>query len=139
MESAAAPDTRELVKGFVLAFVKGRLLSVLSVNGGLVDCHVSLDRKLSKLSLQRPGRENAQKRSLPLEAISEICKGRQVGDLVDLPVDDLCVTLIMSEEQAVGFRFNDFQERDAFALCLSTFVEGRRKVVNRKRDIRHGK
>ncbi|OLQ08047.1 hypothetical protein AK812_SmicGene8498 [Symbiodinium microadriaticum] len=37
---------------------------------------------------------------------------------VDTPLDELCVTLILSSQDAVTFRFEDVEERDTFAACL---------------------
>lgn len=131
-ESTAAsrtPDVgkaQHVVKSFVRSFVKGKTVSVLTVNGGTRECIASLDRKLTTLSLQQSGKKDAKKRGVPLHGISEIRCGEEAGEDIDLPLDENCVTLLLEDGSAVGFRFADIEERDTFALCLSMFVDGRR-------------
>lgn len=50
---ARAAQAQHLVKSFVRAHVKGRAVSVLAMNGGLAECLLFLDRKLSALTLAR--------------------------------------------------------------------------------------
>mmetsp|Transcript_97095 Transcript_97095/g.274450 ORF Transcript_97095/g.274450 Transcript_97095/m.274450 type:complete len:295 (+) Transcript_97095:114-998(+) len=140
--ATAVPDIGQAqlaVKNFVRTYVKGRDMSVLSLNGGIAMCHASLDRKLSTLSLQRCGKKDAKKRGIPLEDINEICIGEEAGDDVELAVDGMCVTLLLQDGQAVGFRFDDIEERDTFALCLSMFVDARRSEAEAEAERKKGK
>lgn len=134
--ASTTPDVgkaQHVVKDFVRSFVKGRTVSVLTVNGGTTECIASLDRKLTTLSLQRSGKKDAKKRGVPLHDISEVCLGQEAGDEIDLPLDENCVTLLLEDGNAVGFRFQDVEERDTFALCLSMFIDGRRGEVERRK------
>lgn len=137
-ESTAASSTpdvgqaQQVVKKFVRNFVKGQLVNVLAVNGGIAECVVSLDRKLTTLSLQRSGKKDSKKRPVKLEDICEICVGEEAED-VELALDERCVTLMLSDGNALGFRFADLEERDTFALCLSMFVDGRRGEMQRRK------
>merc|ERR1712046_186551 len=75
--SAAPPgsqmsDAQAVVKQFVRGMVKGRAIHVLSTSGGKAECIAFLDKKLTMLSLQRAGKEDAKKRAVPLEDIAEI-------------------------------------------------------------------
>eukprot|EP00927_Polykrikos_kofoidii_P012810 TRINITY_DN15554_c0_g1_i1.p1 TRINITY_DN15554_c0_g1~~TRINITY_DN15554_c0_g1_i1.p1 ORF type:complete len:286 (+),score=60.88 TRINITY_DN15554_c0_g1_i1:75-932(+) len=126
-------QAQQVVKNFVKTYVKGHQVSVLNVNGGLATCLASLDRSLTTLSLQRANKKDAKKRGIPLEDIGEVCVGTEGGDDVELPLDELCVTLLLTDGQATCFRFGDIEERDTFALCLSMFIDGRRAEVSRKK------
>mmetsp|Transcript_29395 Transcript_29395/g.83675 ORF Transcript_29395/g.83675 Transcript_29395/m.83675 type:complete len:126 (+) Transcript_29395:613-990(+) len=80
------------------------------------------------------GSQDSKKRTVPLEDIREVLVGEDASDEVDLPVDGQCVTLLLSDGSAVGFRFDDIEERDTFALCISMFVDGRKGEINRRRQ-----
>eukprot|EP00747_Dinoflagellata_sp_TGD_P167648 gnl/TRDRNA2_/TRDRNA2_192397_c0_seq1.p1 gnl/TRDRNA2_/TRDRNA2_192397_c0~~gnl/TRDRNA2_/TRDRNA2_192397_c0_seq1.p1 ORF type:complete len:229 (+),score=41.99 gnl/TRDRNA2_/TRDRNA2_192397_c0_seq1:36-689(+) len=124
---------QQVVKNFVRTIVKGRTLQVLTANGGTSEVLASLDRKLTTLSISKAGKKDAKKRNIALESIAEIIVGDEVGDSdLALPVDEMCVTLMLEDEQALSFRFEDHEGRDTFALCLSMFVDGRRNEVERK-------
>lgn len=123
-------QAKQAVKSFVRAYVKGREVCAVSVNGGVASCWLSLDRKLTTLTLQK-NKKDTKKRAILLEDIVEICVGEELED-VELPLDDLCVTLLLGNDQAIGFRFGGVEERDNFALCMSMFVDGRRSEVARR-------
>lgn len=134
--ASATPDVgkaQHVVKNFVRNLVKGRTITVLTVNGSTTQCIASLDRKLTTLSLQRSCKKDAKKRGVPLSDITEVCIGEEAGDEIELPLDEFCVTLLLEDGNAVGFKFEDIEERDTFALCLSMFVDGRRGEVERKK------
>lgn len=134
--ASATPDigkAQHVVKNFVRSFVKGRTVAVLTINGGTTECIASLDRKLTTLSLQRSAKKDAKKRGVPLQEVNEVCIGEEAGDEIDLPLDENCVTLLLEDGNAVGFRFEDIEERDTFALCLSMFIDGRRGEVERRK------
>eukprot|EP00928_Gymnodinium_smaydae_P064361 TRINITY_DN47708_c0_g1_i1.p1 TRINITY_DN47708_c0_g1~~TRINITY_DN47708_c0_g1_i1.p1 ORF type:complete len:367 (+),score=101.39 TRINITY_DN47708_c0_g1_i1:73-1173(+) len=132
--SASLPvvgSAQQVVKDFVRTYVKGRNVAVVSVKGGSASCFLSLDRKLTTLSLQRSTKKDAKKRNIGFGEVSEIVVGAEVVD-VELPLDELCVTLLLGDGQAVAFRFDDIEERDTFALCLSMFVDGYSKGGRKK-------
>lgn len=134
--ASTTPDVnqaQQVVKHFVKSIVKGQPVSVLAVTGGVAECVVSLDRKLTTLSLQRAGRKDAKKRAVPLEDICEICVGEDAGEEVELPLDEHCVTLMLEDGNALGFQFDDLESRDTFALCLSMFVDGRRSEKEKQK------
>merc|ERR1712034_145327 len=116
-------DTQEALRIFVKSFVKGR---TLSVQGGLTDCLVTLDRRVTKLSLQRAGKPDAKKRGILLEEIAEVYAGNEVEQDfdVELPgMDDLTATLLLDSGQAVGFHFEDITDRESFRQCLAVLAE----------------
>jgi len=127
---AGGGDAKAVVKQFVKSYVKGQQVAILSTNGGITKCIATLDRKLTTLSIQRPG--GSKKRHIPLEAIEEIAIGTEAEDEVDLPLDDNCVTLLLEDGQGVGVSFCNVEERDTFALCISMFVNSRRGEKSRK-------
>lgn len=133
--ASTAPDmgkAQAVVKAFVRTYVKGQKISVLTVSGDTTECIATLDRRLTTLSLQRSAKKDAKKRGILLADISQVCMGQEAGDEIDLPLDENCVTLLLEDGNAVGFRFEDVEERDTFALCLSMFVDGRRTELERK-------
>lgn len=127
-------QAQAVVKAFVRGLVKGRVVHVLATSGGMAECVCYLDRKLTTLSLQRAGKEDAKKRAVPLEDISEIAVGAESGQEFGLATTDMCITLVLESGQAIGFCFQDDEERDTFALCLSMFVDGRRNEVERRQE-----
>jgi len=133
--ASTAPDmgkAQAVVKTFVRTYVKGQKISVLTVSGDTTECIATLDRRLTTLSLQRSAKKDAKKRGILLAEINQVCMGQEAGDEIDLPLDENCVTLLLEDGNAVGFRFEDVEERDTFALCLSMFVDGRRTELERK-------
>jgi len=133
-EQAQVSDAQVVVKAFVRGLVKGRPMEVLASSGGTATCTVFLDRKLTTLSLARAGKEDAKKRNVPLQEISEITVGEESGLEFGLPTTDLCVTLVLENGQAIAFAFEDEEKRDTFALCLSMFVDGRRTEMARRQE-----
>jgi len=122
-------EAQQVIKDFVHGFVQGRPLMALSMGGLPAECHASLDRKLTTLTIKR----NRSKRGVPLETIAEICVGEEAAGEIPLPVDEQCVALLLEDGTSIGFRFEDIEDRDTFALCLSMFVDGRRSELERKR------
>lgn len=129
---------QRVVADFVKRFVKGEALKVLSVTGVECPCIATLDRKLTSLSIARSAKKDAKKRTIPLADISEICIGEDTTEETDFDLDDGCVTLFMNDGQAVAFRFDDDEQRDTFALCMSMFVDGCRSQ-REKRKSKQGK
>jgi len=117
-------SAKMLVKRFVRKYVKGQQLAILNVNGGMTECMVTLNRKLTLLSIQRPG--GSKQRCIHLQDIEEISVGTEAEDEVDLILDENCVTLLLEDGQGIGFSFGDMEERDIFAFCISIFVNSRR-------------
>lgn len=124
-------QAQTVAKNFVRSLVRGLPVTVLSVTGGTAECIAFLDRGLTTLSLQRAGKLEAKRRIVPLEEISEVVVGEYGGQDFNLSTDTLCVTLVFETGQAVSFRFENDEERDTFALCLSMFVDGRRNELAR--------
>lgn len=123
-----------VVKSFVRNLVKGHVVTLLSVDGGIARCNAFLDRKLTTLSLQRGGARDSKKRAVPLENISEIIVGEDGGAQFNLATDHMSVTLALENGQGIAFSFADDEERDTFALCLTMFVDGRCVEVERHQD-----
>lgn len=134
-EPGQYPDqARVVVKKFVRSYVKGQVLDVLKVGGGVSECLVTLDKAITTLSLQLARSRSGSRREIPLEDLREISLGTGAQqDVEGLALDDRCVTLLQADGQGVAFRFADVERRDAFARCLRLFVEGRRTEVARKR------
>mmetsp|Transcript_21100 Transcript_21100/g.66663 ORF Transcript_21100/g.66663 Transcript_21100/m.66663 type:complete len:298 (-) Transcript_21100:62-955(-) len=125
-------EAQRLVKGFVQEMVRGRNLEMLSSHGGSVECLVTLDRDLTEMIIQRSQSPAAKKRTVPLRNIEHIAVGTEAEEDVELPVDDLCVALLLKEGKVLAFRFGDVEDRDTFALCLGIFVDGNRKKGKRR-------
>jgi len=55
---------------------------------------------------------------------------------VNLLADRLSVSMLMSDSRAFNFQFASIDERDIFAVCLSTFVDVCRERKEEKRRLR---
>lgn len=133
-EGGTQNEAQKLVKAFVKKIVKGRALQVVTPANGCLECLVTLDGSLKSMSIQRGAKKDSKKRVVPLEDVEEIAVGVLERDDIGLPLDDMCVTFILKEGQAIAFQFSDEEERDTFALCLGMFVDGRRKEVEKRRS-----
>mmetsp|Transcript_101192 Transcript_101192/g.179695 ORF Transcript_101192/g.179695 Transcript_101192/m.179695 type:complete len:321 (+) Transcript_101192:104-1066(+) len=129
-------DGQKLVKRFVQKMVKGRELNMLSTTGRSLLCLVTLDREIRNLSIQLAGKKDAKQRFISLKSIEEISVGREVGEDIELPVDELSVTLVLAEGQAIAFQLDDEEERDTFAMCMGMFVDGNRKDAEKRKSKR---
>lgn len=111
-------DAQQIIKQFIRSYVKGRRHTVLAGQNDEEDCLLTLNRKLTVLSLEKG-------RTIPLLEVCQICVGLEQAEEqeVDLPIDDLCVTFLLNDGQDVAFRFADIEERDTFAICLGMFVD----------------
>eukprot|EP00747_Dinoflagellata_sp_TGD_P188433 gnl/TRDRNA2_/TRDRNA2_47415_c0_seq1.p1 gnl/TRDRNA2_/TRDRNA2_47415_c0~~gnl/TRDRNA2_/TRDRNA2_47415_c0_seq1.p1 ORF type:complete len:215 (-),score=35.52 gnl/TRDRNA2_/TRDRNA2_47415_c0_seq1:62-649(-) len=106
---------QHMIRDFVMDFLQGVFLEAVLEDGSLVPCRCVMDSKLSVLVLQV---QNST-RHIDLNSIQEICSGRDLRDLrVTTPLDDLCATLVMADDQCISFKFPDVQAREHFATCM---------------------
>mmetsp|Transcript_79128 Transcript_79128/g.242081 ORF Transcript_79128/g.242081 Transcript_79128/m.242081 type:complete len:195 (-) Transcript_79128:54-638(-) len=106
---------QHMIRDFVMEFLQGVYLDAVLEDGTLVPCKCIMDSKLATLTLQ----VNHITRAIDLTSIQEICSGRELRDLqVTTPLDDLCATLVMQDDQCVSFKFTDVQAREHFATCM---------------------
>lgn len=106
------------MKAFVKGMVKGRDISVLSMDGQLRTCTCSLDRKLRKYSIVI-GRES---RTIPLNKIREVLQGLDPDDIAT-PLDELCCTFVLESGECLTLRFKAVEEREHFAMCLQNILD----------------
>lgn len=107
------------MKAFVKGMVKGRDMSVLSVDGQLRSCTCSFDRKLRNYNILI----SKETRSIPLSRFSEVFQGTEPEDIAT-PLDELCCTCVLENGECLTFRFKDIPERESFAMCLQIIVDG---------------
>lgn len=106
---------QHMIRDFVMEFLQGVYLDAVLEDGSLVPCRCIMDSKLSVLMLQVQN----MTRQIDITSIQEICSGRELRDLrVTTPLDGHCVTLVMSDDQCVSFKFADVQGREHFATCM---------------------
>mmetsp|Transcript_35329 Transcript_35329/g.82522 ORF Transcript_35329/g.82522 Transcript_35329/m.82522 type:complete len:192 (+) Transcript_35329:157-732(+) len=106
---------QHMIRDFVMEFLQGVHLDAVLEDGSLVPCRCIMDSNLSVLVLQ----VYTTTRQINLTSIQEICSGKELRDLrVTTPLDDLCVTLVMSDDQCVSFKFPDVKAREHFATCM---------------------
>lgn len=106
---------QHMIRDFVMEFLQGVYLDAVLEDGSMVPCKCVMDSKLSVLMLQVA----TTTRTIDLRNIQEICSGRELRDLqVTTPLDDLCATLVMADDQCVSFKFADVQAREHFATCM---------------------
>mmetsp|Transcript_40974 Transcript_40974/g.107627 ORF Transcript_40974/g.107627 Transcript_40974/m.107627 type:complete len:215 (+) Transcript_40974:84-728(+) len=106
---------QSMIKDFVKEVLRGVYLDVVLEDGTLMSCRCTMDNKLSTVSLQV--RDSV--RHVCLTNIQEICSGKELRNIrTTTPLDELCVTLVMSNDQCVSFKFKDVQAREHFATCM---------------------
>lgn len=127
-----AARAKLIIRKFVRRMVKGQELAVLSRKGGVATVSATLDRRLTKLTLAR-GHSKIGKRGIALEAVAGIAVGLEALEEVEggaLPgLDELCATLVLEGGECISFRLSDVEERDTFVLCMSMFVDGRKRSL----------
>jgi len=107
------------MKMFVKGMMKGREMSILSVDGQLQLCICSFDRRLRNYKIMI----SKETRSIPLSKFQEVYQGVEPAEIAT-PLDDLCATLVLDNGECLSFRFKDIAERETFAMCLQTIVDG---------------
>jgi len=118
-------EAKRIIKEFVRTMVKGRNLTVVPASGKPRPCFVSMSRKLDTLKI-RAGEKDKQARPIPLTDIEEILvgtdtQGSQACEGLETPLDDLCVTLVLSGGDCITFRMPDMESRDTLVMCLTMF------------------
>jgi len=112
---------QEMVKVFVKEVLRGVIVDVVLEDGSLVPCRFRMDNKLSAVCLQL--RDTVH--NFPLANIQEICSGTELEHIeTTTPLDGLCTTFVMFNDQCVSFKFTDVMCRERFAtsmqvLCLA--------------------
>lgn len=110
------------MKSFVKGMLKGREMSVLSIDGQLRSCTCSFDRKLRNYNICI----SKDTRQIEISTIQEVFQGLEPDD-IQTPLDELCCTFVVETGECVTFRFKDVEERQNFAICLSIIVDGHQK------------
>lgn len=114
-------QAKGIVKDFVKEMVKGKKMNVMTQNGQLKQCTVSLARGLDCLKIKAGG----QTRSIELKSVDEIHAGEEVEG-VNTPVDELCATLMLASGDCITFRLPDINGRDTFVMCLLMFCNNQK-------------
>merc|ERR1719356_2003680 len=127
---------QKIVRNFTERFQKGLKLLVTSTDRATAECNVCLDRKLEIIVVQRPQRMAIEERNIRLEHIVQVIVGIDHERKLNLPADRLSVSMLMSDSHAFNFQFSSMDERDIFAVCLSTFVDVCRERKEEKRRLR---
>lgn len=108
---------QHMIRVFVTEFIEGQgvCLDAMLEDGSLVPCRCVMDSSLSTLTLEVHG----VSRAIELNSVQEICAGAELRDLrVSTPLDEFCVTLVMTNDQCMSFKFPDLQARDHFSTCM---------------------
>jgi hypothetical protein len=106
---------QNMIREFVKEVLQGVYLDVVLEDGQLMSCRCCMDNKLSIISLQ----VRDIVRQISMTEIQEICSGKELRNLrTTTPLDDLCATLVMSNDQCVSFKFKDIPSREHFATCM---------------------
>jgi len=106
---------QDMVKSFVREMLQGVLLDVVLEDGSLMTCRCRMDNRLVVLSLQ----VREVLREIRMLDIQEVCSGDELERInTTTPLDDLCVTLVMVNDQCVSFKFRDTLSREHFATSL---------------------
>jgi len=126
-DAAAEKEQRQqakvVVKDFVKAMVKGRKMNVIAPDGSLKSCTASMSRSLDQLRIK----VKSSSRSIMLKDIEEIHAGADVDDVqIQTPLDEMCATLMLPDEESITFRMNDINDRDTFVMCLLMFCNNQK-------------
>jgi len=106
---------QNMIRGFVREVLQGVHLDVVLEDASLMPCRCCMDNKLSVLSLQ----VGDIVRHIAMTSIQEICSGKELKHIrTTTPLDDLCATLVMRNDQCVTFKFKNVQAREHFATCM---------------------
>jgi len=119
-------EAKRIIKEFVRTMVKGRSLTVVPASGNARTCFVSMSRKLDTLKIRASEKKDQQARPIALVDIEEILVGTDVGgsqacEGLETPLDDLCVTLVLTSLDCITFRMPDMDSRDTLVMCLTMF------------------
>lgn len=110
---------KAMVKSFVKGMIKGKEMNFLSVDGQLLSCTCSFDRKLRNFSITF----NTETRHIALKRVKEVFQGMEPTD-VDTPLDELCASFVLDNDECFTFRFEDVAARENFAMGLQIIVDG---------------
>mmetsp|Transcript_135429 Transcript_135429/g.235527 ORF Transcript_135429/g.235527 Transcript_135429/m.235527 type:complete len:209 (-) Transcript_135429:163-789(-) len=106
---------QNMIREFVKEVLQGVFLDVVLEDGQTMSCRCCMDNKLTVISLQ----VRDIVRQISMTEIQEICSGKELRNLrTTTPLDDLCTTLVMSNDQCVSFKFKDVPAREHFATCM---------------------
>lgn len=115
-------NLRQLMKQFVQDMVKGQRHSVLVASGSLEDCKLYLTPNLQYLQLVAGG-ETGVVHDVPLKSVKDISTGTSLQTKnTPLPLDELCATLMLRNNECVTFKFQSLEERDNFARCVKVLA-----------------
>lgn len=109
---------QQIVDTFVAGMVEGRRMPMVQASGTST-CLLKLDQEVTTLSVIA----GKASREVSLSEIAQIMMGEDSPDGVQLPLDELCVTLALVDDHVFALRFDDMESRDTFALCLGMFVD----------------
>jgi hypothetical protein len=105
----------KVIKGFVKKMMQGVQMEVMAPSGSKSNVWVCVDEKLTALIVDKDG----HKRRIPFHEIDDISVGQEAQGDMSLRIDEDCVTLWIEDGQAITFHFDDADDRDTFADCLS--------------------
>jgi hypothetical protein len=115
--SDAVTQGKSMTK-FVKTMMKGSHMMARTPGGSMKDIQIAFDNKLSSLMITRDGQECC----IPLEQIDDIAIGQDAEGQVSVRVDDQCVTLLLEDGRGLTLHFEDLDESNAFAECLSKLM-----------------
>merc|ERR1719188_1975276 len=104
-----------MIRDFVKEVLQGVVLDVVLEDGSLLPCRCTMDNRLCIVSLQ----VRDIVRHIRMTDIQEICSGKELQNIhTTTPLDELCVTFAMSNDQCVTFKFKDVPAREHFSTCM---------------------
>jgi len=106
---------RDMMRRFVQSLLGGRIYTVVVEHGRTESCRLLLMPNLQYLQLEWGGATH----DIPLKNVRDICPGKILeNQFTPIPLDDLCSTLVLKNNECVTFRFPTVQERDDFTKCV---------------------
>jgi len=103
---------RELLRRFIHDLISGRSIEVMVQDGKTQSCRLQLSHNLQHFELEAEG----SRHEIPIKNVKDMCPGTLVsgvaGNTAPLPLDDLCSTIVLRNNECVTFRLASLQERD---------------------------
>lgn len=111
----ATAELREQMREFIQKLLSGLPLNVVLEDGETDPCKLTISKDLQQLQLQ----VGPDVHDIWLRDVQHILPGRELDNIATtMPLDDLCNTMVLQNNECVTFRFANLEERDTFAKCM---------------------
>jgi len=133
MNKEEKAQAKLVVKQFVKEMIKGKSYKVVLPNGELRSSFCTLTRKLDTFCI-KASKSDKRAKEVPMKDIQELLSGSDTSQSfacegLETPLDDMCVTMALSTQDCITFRFPDAEAQDKFVMCMTMFANEARGQV----------